>query len=189
MSTYRRPHPDEVNSLIRNAQLRDELEPYLDESIRCVNVRHLPTDEENAYLESMLAWERAPTVPIREWFMPALKIPDPNTLGDEVLHEILWETIRKLYEGRIVLDFTDHLTDRELYRLIYANILPSPEKRIEARNHYLHWDCTDATNNPETWLRYYATPEERHAWSADWDEPLPPSETPPFPRAMPWHPL
>ena len=34
--------PDEVEELLRNAELRDELEPYYDESISRVNVQHLP---------------------------------------------------------------------------------------------------------------------------------------------------
>ena len=49
---------DEVDQLLLNAQLRDELEPYLDESVDLVNVRNKPTSFENEYLASMLAWER-----------------------------------------------------------------------------------------------------------------------------------
>ena len=60
MSTNHKPQPDEVEHLLRNAELRDELEPYFDESIRSVNVDELPTPVENEFLASMLAWERAP---------------------------------------------------------------------------------------------------------------------------------
>ena len=44
MFNVHRPRPEEVEHLLRNAQLRDELEPYLDESIRRVNVEELLTD-------------------------------------------------------------------------------------------------------------------------------------------------
>ena len=37
------PQPGEVDDLLRNAQLRDELEPYFDESIVRLNVCELPT--------------------------------------------------------------------------------------------------------------------------------------------------
>ena len=39
--------------------------------------------------------------------------------------------------------------------------LPSPEKKMDSTQSYLHWDCSDASGDPETWLRYYASDEER----------------------------
>ncbi|MFP6659201.1 MAG: hypothetical protein VB853_13545, partial [Pirellulales bacterium] len=63
-------HSDEVDHLIRNAELRDELEPYFDESIGRINVQEFSTPQENEFLESMLAWERAPVLPISDWFSP-----------------------------------------------------------------------------------------------------------------------
>ena len=118
MVDSRRPRPDEVEELLRNAELRDELEPYYDESISRVNVQHLPLTVENEFLASMLAWERAPILPIYRWFDPELRPPRPDTLSEDDLHEILWNVIRKLFEKRIVLDFTDHLSDHNLYMMI-----------------------------------------------------------------------
>src|SRR6266446_4545019 len=101
MSTARRPQPEEVEQLLRNAQLRDELEPYFDESIGQLNGAALPTPIENEFLASMLAWERAPALPISQWFEPELKLPPPDELSDETLHEVLWETIHRLFAKRI----------------------------------------------------------------------------------------
>jgi hypothetical protein len=96
-----------------------------------------------------------------------------------------------LFEQRIVLDFTDHLSDRELYCLIYRDILPCREKKIDVPDNYLHWDCADVGGDATTWLRYYATEEERLAWIEDveFDEPLPAAEKPPYPRRLPRRPL
>lgn len=185
MAEFRRPLTDEVDQLLRNAQLRDELEPFFDESIAMFNNRELPTKVENDFLASMLAWERAPVLPISQWFDPELSLPHPDSLSAEALHDILWDTIHKLFEQRIVLDFTDHLTDRQLYSLIYRDILPSHEKRIENRNSFLHWDCANTESDPEIWLRYYATPDERSMWAEEQEVELPPTECPPFPRQMP----
>jgi hypothetical protein len=185
----RRPQPEEVEHLLRNAQLRDELEPYLDESICRVNVQELPTPIENEFLASMLAWERAPVLAIGQWFTPELRLPHPDTLTADELHERLWQTIHQLFAARIVLDFTDHLTDRELYAVIYRDILPSPEKKIDSPDNYLHWDCADVGGDPEIWLRYYATLEERESWASDLPGPLPDHEDPPFPRELPRRPL
>jgi hypothetical protein len=189
MSTNHKPLPDEVEHLLRNAELRDELEPYFDEAIRSVNVAELPTPMENEFLASMLAWERAPVLPISQWFEPQLMLPAPDELDDLQLHQLLWETIHQLFERRIVLDFTDHLTDRELYCLIYRDILPCKEKKIDSLSNYLHWDCADMGGDPTTWLRYYATQAEREMWAEDFGESLPEAEHPPYCRELPRRPL
>src|SRR5437868_7884486 len=128
MSSVHHPHPEEVDHLLRNAELRNEIEPYLDEAVLQLNHEEVPTPVENEFLASMLAWERAPILPIYQWFSPELRLPAPDKLNDRDLLRVLRDTIAKLYEKRVVLDFTDHLTDRELYRLIWRDILPSPEK-------------------------------------------------------------
>lgn len=189
MSTNHKPLPDEVEHLLRNAELRNELEPYFDESIRSVNVEELPTPMENEFLASMLAWERAPILPIAQWFEPELRLPHPDALSNDELHQRLWDTIQKLHGRRIVLDFTDHLSDRELYCLIYRDILPCAEKKIDSLSNYLHWDCADMGGDPSIWLRYYASDEEREAWAEDFGDSLPPSEEPPFRRKLPQRPL
>lgn len=180
---------DEVEHLLRNAQLRDALEPLYDESIGRVNAERMTTSSENDFLQSMLEWERAPILPIGEWFLPKLELPVPDTLEDDRLRTVLNETIEKLFEKHIILDFTDHLTDRELYCLIYRDILPAHEKRIHRRNNYLHWDCANTSDDPDVWLRYYASEEDRQAWVEETDGYLPQIEDPPFQRQLPRAPM
>ncbi len=189
MANYRTPQPEEVEHLLRNAQLRDELEPFFDESLQRVNSATVPTQVENEFLASMLAWERAPILPISQWFTPELKLPHPDTLSVDELHARLWQTVQQLFEKRIVLEFTDHLSDHDLYCLIYRDILPSPEKKIDAAGNYLHWDCADVSGDPQAWLRYYATDEERENWGLDTGEPVPDRADLPFPRKLPRRPL
>lgn len=194
MKSNKQPAFDDVDHLMRNAQLRDELEPYFDEAIGRVNVNEFSTPKENEFLASMLAWERAPVLPIAEWFHPKLEIAHPEDFshdasGEAAIHQSLWDIIYRLFEKRIVLDFTDHLSDRELYCLIYRDILPSQEKKVDLTDSYLHWDCADVANNPEVWLKYYATDDERENWSQEVDENLPERETPPSPRKLPRRPL
>ena len=188
MSNVQKPHPEEVEHLLRNAQLRDELGPYLDEAIVRVNVTELPTPVENEFLASMLAWERAPVLPICDWFDPPLRLSAPESLDDDALHAELWGTIYKLFEKRIVLDFTDHLSDRQLFCLIARDILPSPEKKIDSAHNFLHWDCSNAGGDPELWLRYYATDEDREYWAGELQTPLPDREIPQYPRELPREP-
>lgn len=176
---------EDVDQLMLNARLRDELEPFLDESVDILNTRVLSTPSENEYLASILAWERAPVLPISQWFEPELRLPHPETLKDQQLHDLLWQTIEQLHAKRIVLEFTDHLSDRELYCLLIRDILPSGEKKVDVPENYLHWHCLDASDEPEIWLQYYASAEEREAWAAETGEELPPAQLPPYPRALP----
>jgi hypothetical protein len=186
-----RPHrsgnrnQDDVDQLLLNARLRDELEPFLDESVDLVSVRSKSTAFENEYLASILAWERAPVLPIEQWFNPPLHLPPPDELSHGQLHEVLWEAIHKLYDKQIVLDFTDHLSDHDLYCLILRDILPSPEKKLDLSSTYLHWHCLDPTEDTGIWLRYYASEEERQAWAEETGQVLPASATAPFVRKMP----
>lgn len=180
----------ELDALLRNAELRNALEPFFDDAIVHLNSSEVPTEVENEYLAGMLAWERAPVLPISQWFAPELRLPPPDSLDDEQLHDQLWDVVQRLFDKRIVLDFTDHLNDRQLYCLIYRDILPSPEKKVDLPTSYLHWDCSDASGDAETWLRYYATPEDRASWleENDFDVAMPDSEPPPFPRRLPREP-
>ncbi|HEX4132006.1 MAG TPA: hypothetical protein VHZ24_18380 [Pirellulales bacterium] len=190
MSESQLPRPDEVEHLLRNAELRDELEPFFDESIAALDVQRVPTPVENEFLASMLEWERAPILPIAQWFTPPLLLPPPDTLDEHRLRSLLWNAVRKLFEHRIVLDFTDHLSDRQLYCLVYRDILPSREKKLDNPNNYLHWDCAGVSEDAETWLRYYATQQEREEWLSQFpDETLPAREPPPYPRRLPRRPL
>ncbi|MDO4569791.1 MAG: hypothetical protein Q4D38_05360 [Planctomycetia bacterium] len=176
---------DDVEAMIRNAELRCELEPYYDDSITQLEERKLPLEEENNYLEMMLAWETAPVLPIAEWFNPPLRPRNPAQLSKVELAEELQRLLCLLYEKKIVLDFTNHLSDEELYLLICLDILPSREKMLLVRDGYLHWDCANVGENQMVWLTYYATEEEREAWEEATGECAPMRLPEPFPRDVP----
>ncbi len=182
MSETGQPVIDEVDLMLANARLRDELEPYRDESIDDPTTQRMPLRKENEYLASMLAWERAPALAIASWFTPRLELPPPETLSDDQLHRWLWWTIDRLYSQRIVLRFTDHLSHRELYRVIYRDILPSCEKKIDLPGKCLEWRCVEDT---ETWLRFYADAIERRQYQEIHGGELPSMEPARFRRSLP----
>lgn len=175
----------EVDLLMTNARLRDEIEPFLDESLDVVDLDQMSTDHENAYLESMLAWERAPVLPISKWFEPELSMPNHEILGDTELRQQLYQVIGRLYEKNITLEMTGHLSDRQLYCLIARDILPAQEKRISTQQNCIQWQCIDPVMEEETWLRYYATEDDREMWQEETDLRLPPARTLPYPRKLP----
>ncbi len=176
---------EEVDQLMLNARLRDELEPFLDESVDVLTCKQLPTSDENEFLASMLAWERAPALPIGQWFDPPLVLVSLERLSNQELRAALTEVIEQLSQRRIYLELTDHLSDRQLYCLIARDILPSHEKKLDLQSNYLNWRCLDVDLDPETWLAYYASDEERLAWSQETSQPLPAMLPPPHPRELP----
>ena len=175
----------EVDQLLLNAKLRDEMEPFVDESLSLLDSRRLPIELENKFLASMLAWEKAPVLPIGKWFEPELKLPAPETLDDVQLHQQLHQVIGRLFEKNIVLEFTDHLSDRQLMCLIIRDILPAQEKRISYTDSFLHWQCIDEELDEEVWLRFYANDFERREWAQQTGLRLPPCEQAPFKRRLP----
>jgi hypothetical protein len=184
MSDAGRPIMDDVELLLLNAQLRDELEPYVDDSLCGLAQRRMPLSVENEYLASMLAWERAPAMPISKWFEPELVLPVPDSVSPQLLHGLLWDTIHKLYDQRIVLECTDHLDDARLYRIIFRDILPAWEKKVDLPRNFLHWRCLD-DDDTETWLRYYATDRERTQYHEETGFEPPAADVAPYPRQMP----
>jgi hypothetical protein len=180
---------DEVDQLLLNARLRTELEPFYDESVGLIDLQRMTTPRENEFLESMLAWEKAPVLPIAHWFEPELRLARPDSLDDEQISVALQKTIDILYGQRIVLEFTDHLSDRQLYCLIFRDILPSPEKKVDLPRNFLHWHCIDPETDLDTWLKYYATHQEREHWQSSNAGELPEAQSPPFPRRMPRKPF
>ena len=175
----------EIDLLMKNARLRDEIEPFLDESLYVVDLDRMSTDNENEYLTSMLDWERAPVLPICNWFEPPLVMPSHDTLSDNELKQQLYQVIGRLYEKNITLHMTEHLSDRQLYCLIVRDILPAQEKRVCNDLSNLRWQCIDPAIQEETWLRFYATVLDRQAWQEETQQKLPPRERIPFPRKLP----
>ena len=177
--------PIEVEQLLLNARLRDQLEPYVDESFNLLDTGRWTTAQENDFLESLLEWERAPIVPISRWFDPELAPPAHETLSDDKLHEQLWRLIDQLAARNVVLECTDHLSDRQLYCLLVRDVLTSGEKLITRRATPLNWRFIDELEHPDVWLRYYASADERAEWEAETGEIPPPSEQPPYSRDLP----
>ena len=176
----------EIDLLIQNARLRDQMEPYLDEAVYLVDLDRMSTVRENEFLSSMLAWEKAPVLPISQWFEPELKLEPHQNFSDAEMIDQLDQLVGRLFEQNIVLLQTEHLSDRQLYCLIARDILLAEEKKMMLPGQeFLQWQCLDDARDEESWLRYYATQEERELWAYENEMRLPPKAAVPFPRRLP----
>ncbi len=173
---------NDLDLILQNARLRDELEPFHDESLEAVNVNGMSTADENRYLSSLLAWERAPVLPVSQWFSPELTLPPHQELDDVELAQRLSETMDLLASQNVILESTGHLSNRQLYCIIQRDILPSQEKRLPQGDSQLVWQCLDQERDEEAWLRYYASSAERERWWLETGLRLPPREELPFRR-------
>lgn len=84
-----------------------------------------------------------------------LELPDQAKLDDRQLTEKLHAIIDILAQFHVGLDFTDHLSDRELYTLLLNDIL---QEGVEIYGDGIHATChIDVSwDDPDAFERYYA---------------------------------
>jgi hypothetical protein len=112
-------------------------------------------------------------------------IPDESDLDDDSLHARLWEIINAMAAVGMVLESTDHLSDRELYRYLVTEALRE-ETILPAAGSGGRWHISPigggSEEDNEIYLRYYADDETRKQWHRDFGVTLPTKEKPPFDR-------
>lgn len=105
---------------------------------------------------------------------------DDSALDDAALHAALWTIIREMYEIGLVIYWTDHLSDRELYRQLVRDTLTQPTSLDDGMTTHISM-CSD--HDSSTYLRFYAEEQDRAMWQRDWpDDVLPPKEPLPYSR-------
>ncbi len=108
----------------------------------------------------------------------------PEELDDEQLKPKLWEVIRGLAMLRMFLYSTNHLGDRELYQVLWHEVLlvECPSIPIDEDSAW-HIDLvgSGSEEDMELYLRYYADDQTRQDWAKDFpNDTMPGHETPPY---------
>lgn len=149
------------------------------------------TDEEESDLiaemermDRFFDGEEAGDIPIEFLRQRGIDIPALAPDDDAELRVKLRELIEEMSEIGIVVEFIDHLSDREIYRylvddvLLVETVLSSP---VAGTWHISPiGGCGDKDN--EIYLRYYADDDDRERWHREFGDPLPPKEEPPYGR-------
>jgi hypothetical protein len=99
-----------------------------------------------------------------------IELPRPRKLADRELAVKLWEVIHALLSRAIVIGNTDHLSDRELYALLYNETLQT--EFVISPHHTVHIDMTKTgpDNGMPTYLKYYASEDQRQMYSEIYPE-------------------
>lgn len=138
---------------------------------------------EISFLARVLAWETGPFATHGEWLArQGLVFPPPEELRGQRLAAELWRLIEALAVARVFLHHTDHLTDAELYRRLWEEVLEaSAPDFARTADDACHWDFADpGSGDEQLWLAYYASEAERRAWVREFaDVVLPPRRSAP----------
>jgi hypothetical protein len=136
---------------------------------------------------SVAAYEQAPwTTHFQELVDAGIELPAPESMDDGQLAAKLSEVIEALARMRVFLSQTDHLSDRELYTLLWSDTLQESVKDMPLdESSAWHIDLLSGGGEEGTrlYMKYYADEETRQRWLTDFpDDEVPPHEEPPYDR-------
>ncbi len=133
-------------------------------------------------LESFLDGTEPGDIPLAVLRERGIEMPDDATLDDEEVYRRLGEVIVAMKAMGLVIEFADHLSDRELYRYL-GQALKEETILTDDPNSAWHLSpiCSGSEEDNEIYLRYYADEQERRRWVEDGGT-VPPKEPLPFDR-------
>jgi hypothetical protein len=178
---------DETERAKRIAELKRQAEELVGEKMVEGEMEDTPPEVAEQFWERVVAYENAPwTTNFKQLEESGMQLPAPETLDDEQLTRKLWELIQRLALLRIFLDETDHLSERELYTLLWSDMLREETKAVTLdEDSACHMSPLGGCSEEDTqlYLKYYADVE----WRCDWqkehpEETLPDHEDPRYDR-------
>lgn len=147
----------------------------------------LPPELAEEFWQSVVAYEAAPwTTHFQQLEEAGVELPPPEAMDDQTLTAKLWEVIERLAEMRVFLISTDHLSDRELYTVLWNDVLHEETKALPLDEYSAyHIDLVSSGSEEDIylWMKYYADEETRQWWLDDFpDYEMPEHEYPPYDR-------
>lgn len=172
--------PDEqIEQVLRLGDLRKEIMDRVDGPTYESGTENLPMDLQEKFLQHILSFESAEDSTHFERLRTEAKfVPvPPDQLGSpEQMHAALWDLLNALASLRVFVQFTDHLDDESLYRLLYFGalesdtVVPPVGSEWNCRIDAAEYGTAEYPDGSDIWLRYYADEQTR----AEWDGELPP---------------
>jgi hypothetical protein len=135
-------------------------------------IEHLPPDIAEQFLQEVIAFETAPMVTdFAELTADGIELPDPATVEDAEINPLLWRVIAALARHRVFLSHTNHLSDRELYSVLWHNVLREEHAAIpECAAGAFHVDVPGDDPQATNFLTYYADEHDREFWREDFPD-------------------
>ena len=172
-------NPEEERE-IHIENLHQQLEEVTDGKIVSIGFNNCSPELEEQFLEYVLAYEQNNnsdhsdhTQLFDTLSKGGLDLPPPDELNDKQINKKLWDIIHSLALQGVFLYSTDHLSDRELYEVLWHDILREENfTQPTLPNSACHIDILGGWSEEDTILHltYYADEEERQAWLKDFPE-------------------
>src|SRR5262245_15805022 len=161
----------------RIEQLKEEARKLAGGRLHAAGIDDLPKDAAEQFLQRIIAFETGPTTTDFERLSAdGVPLPLPTDVSDQEIGVVLWRVIFALAKHRVFLSWTNHLSDRELYSVLWHTVLREevtivPEGDNGASHVCVPGDDPESTN----YLTYYASDQDREWWQKELpDVALPP---------------
>jgi hypothetical protein len=143
--------------------------------------------EQERFWRQVVEFETGGTTDLwKELTAAGVDLPNPQSMDDETLHAALWATIEALGQIGVFLDQTNHLSDRELYTLLWQELLIEEMPSLDVDgNSAWHIDILGKCSDEDIvlYLKYYADEPTRQHWRVEFPAyDVPDHEDPPYDR-------
>lgn len=147
----------------------------------------LSSEEKEQFWRRVVEYETAPaTNHLQQLTDAGLEVPEPTAIDDEKLSAKLWEVIGALARMRVFICQTDHLSDRELYTVLWREVLRDEIPMMpDHPNAAWHVDLLGSGSDADTatYLKYFADRAWRQQWLTEFpDYAMPAHDDPPHDR-------
>jgi hypothetical protein len=171
---------------VRIKHLRDEISKLAGGEV-CFGQSDCPPEVLEQFLKQVLEFERADATTHLELLgRQGIRLPPPEELDDDKLHDVLWEIIHGLAQQRTFLYHTDHLSDRQLYEHLWKDSVRESATDLQGNaDAFCGIDLVSGGSDEDIAIdmKYYADEVERAMWLDSCpDFPMPPHEDPPYDR-------
>lgn len=150
----------------RIEQLKEEARRVSGGRMHSFGVDALPKDVAEQFLKRIIAFETGPTTTdFDRLTAEGVSLPAPEDVPEPAIGVVLWRVIFALARHRVFLSRTNHLSDRELYAVLWHTVLREevtivPDDDTGASNVVIPGDDPESTN----YLSYYASEKDREDW-------------------------
>lgn len=179
-----------IERMLRLTDLRHEVDKLGGRDGSSDDGLDMPPALEENFLQNLLFFENAPQMKRRDVLgLDGFQPRTPDDVPEEEIEDALWALIFALARRRNFLENTDHLSDRQLYELLWEQILEEPTSVFPES---CRWSCEisvcdygspNGDNGLMTFLRFYADDHFRLEWEEEFpDQPLPRHRDPPYSR-------
>jgi hypothetical protein len=129
----------------------------------------MPRDMAEEFLKRLIAFETAPdTTDFETLTADGVPLPSPEEVSDRDIGTVLWRVIFGLAKHRVFLEWTNHLSDRELYSALWNIVLRQERPAIPEGHTGSYHVCVPGDDPHYTnYLSYYANDDTRKKFGED----------------------